>query len=368
MRYITPDDIRDIALGSTLLGAGGGGDPYMGTLETITALRQCGDVKLLDIDEVPDHWTVAVIGGVGSPTVVLEKGVNGSEYARATEMLERYLGRKLDAFILQEAGGLNSLVPIAAAARVGIPVINADGMGRAFPGLQQDTFCLAGIATTPAVIVDEKGNRSLVETIDNDWTEVIGRHLTTACGGSVIKTGTVMTGAQVKQCAVVGTVDLAQRIGRTIRTIKAIAEKSGETPLQCFLRETGAFLFLKAKVRDVQRETRGGYNYGAALLEGIGEDGGRTGRVVFQNENLYAEVDGRVVASVPDLVCLVDAETFTPITAESIRYGKRVLLVCLPCDAAWRTPEGIALGGPAFFGLDIPYIPVEESHRAMASR
>ena len=324
MRFIDVDDVEDIALGSSLLGAGGGGGPYMGRLETITALRACGPVQLLDADEVPDDWTVASIGSVGAPTVVLEKGVNGQEYARALDMLQRRLGRKIDAFVLAEAGGLNSLVPIAAAARVGIPVVNVDGMGRAFPGLQQDTYCMAGIPTTPMAFVDEKGNRTLVETIDNDWTEALGRAVTTACGGALINVG----------C----------------------------TPRAFFLRESGALPFLQGKISDVLRDTRDGFNVGRAVLEGVGEDRGRTGSVVFQNENLYAEVDGRVVMSVPDLVCLVDAETFVPVTTEVLKYGKRVLLVGLPCDAAWRTDAGVALGGPAFFGFDIPYVPIEERY------
>lgn len=359
MRLIDVDDIGDIALGSSLLGAGGGGDPYMGSLETVAAIRECGPVRLLDADEVPDDWTVASIGSVGAPTVVLEKGVNGQEYARALELLERRLGRAIDAFVLAEAGGLNSLVPIAAAARVGIPVVNVDGMGRAFPGLQQDTYCMAGVPTTPMAFVDEKGNRALIETIDNDWTEAIGRAVTTACGGALINLGATMSGAKMKECAVRDTVDLAQRLGRVIRTAK---QARGCTPREFFLRESGAFLFLHAKVSDVLRETRGGYNFGRAVLEGVGEDRGRAGSVVFQNENLYAEVAGRVAASVPDLVCLVDAETFVPVTTEALRYGKRVLLVGLPCDAAWRTPEGLALGGPAFFGFDMPYVAVEQSY------
>ena len=33
--------------------------------------------------------------------------------------------------------------------------------------------------------------------------------------------------------------------------------------------------------------------------------------MTFQNENLCAEVDGKVIATVPDLICLVDVETFT---------------------------------------------------------
>lgn len=360
MRFIDCEDVVDIATGSALLGAGGGGDPYMGKLETITAIRECGPVQLLDAEEVPDEWTVASIGSVGAPSVVLEKGVNGKEYAIAHDFLQRILGKKIDAFALAEAGGLNSLVPIAAAARVGIPVVNVDGMGRAFPGLQQDTYCLNGVPTTPMVFVDEKGNRSVIETIDNDWTETIGRAITSASGGAIINMGASMTGAKMKQCAVRGTVDLAQRLGAIIRQAKSASEAHGLSPREYFLRESGAYLFMHAKIADVLRQTRDGFNFGQAVLEGIGQDKGKTGSVVYQNENLYAEIEGDVVISVPDLVCLVDADTFLPITTESLHYGKRVLLVGLACDEAWRTPEGLALGGPGWFGFDIDYVSVEE--------
>ena len=98
-------------------------------------------------------------------------------------------------------------------------------------------------------------------------------------------------------------------------------------------------------------------------LEGIGEDKGKKAVVEFQNENIYAEVDGEIVATVPDLICLVDSETFVPITTENLKYGKRALVVGLPCDAAWRTPRGLELAGPSWFGLkDVEYRPVEERH------
>lgn len=361
MRYLDVADIDDIALGSSLLGAGGGGDPYMGRLEAIAAIKEHGPVRLLDADEVPDAWTVAPICGVGAPTVALEKGCNGREYELARQMIEMLIGRPLDAFLLSEAGGLNSVVPVSAAARAGLPLVNADGMGRAFPGLQQDTYTLNGVPTSPMVFVDEKGNRTVCDTVDNTWTETIGRAVTTACGGQVVCLGSTMSGAKMKTSAVIGTVDLAQRLGRIIRTARDQAD-----PLGFFLRESGAYLFMRGKIVDVLRETRDGFNFGRTILEGFGSDKGRAGAIEFQNENLVAEVDGRIVMTVPDLICLVDAETFTPVTTEALKYGKRVLLIGLPCDHAWRSEAGVALGGPAFFGLDVPYVPVEESWQAFS--
>ena len=55
-----------------------------------------------------------------------------------------------------EAGGLNSLLPFQVAAAKGVPIVDCDGMGRAFPGIQQDTFTLNGVSTNPFIIADER--------------------------------------------------------------------------------------------------------------------------------------------------------------------------------------------------------------------
>ena len=71
-------------------------------------------------------------------------------------------------------------------------------------------------------------------------------------------------------------------------------------------------------------------------------------------------VDGRICATVPDLICLVDTETFTPVTTEALKYGKRVMVTGLKCYDMWRTQAGLELVGPRYFGLDTDYIPLEE--------
>ena len=54
MRKIGIQEIEDIALGAALLGAGGGGDPYIGKLTAIGAVKECGEVELIGADEVPE--------------------------------------------------------------------------------------------------------------------------------------------------------------------------------------------------------------------------------------------------------------------------------------------------------------------------
>ena len=70
-----------------------------------------------------------------------------------------------------EAGGLNSTTPFAVAAQLGIPLVDADGMGRAFPGAPDGDATIYGVPATPMAIADEKGNTAVINTIDNRWTE-----------------------------------------------------------------------------------------------------------------------------------------------------------------------------------------------------
>ena len=170
MRKIGIPEIEDIATGAALLGAGGGGDPYVGKLVAIGAVQECGPVTLLEPEEVPDDALIVPIAMMGAPTVLAEKAIGGTEYQKLFDMVSKFFGQKIYAFMPIEAGGVNSMLPIAAAARLGMPMVDVDGMGRAFPELQMVTFTVGGMKATPMALVDEKGNSCIFETITNKWT------------------------------------------------------------------------------------------------------------------------------------------------------------------------------------------------------
>ncbi len=357
MRKIGIAEIEDIALGAALLGAGGGGDPYVGKLVAIGAVQQHGPVTLLEPDEVPDDALVVPIAMMGAPTILGEKAVGGGEYQTLYDAVSSFYGKPIYAFMPIEAGGVNSMLPIAAAARLGLPLVDVDGMGRAFPELQMVTFTIGGGSATPMALVDEKGNSCIFRTITNKWTEELARAVTMACGGSVSVSLYAMEGAFMKRYGVKGIVTRSQMLGSAIRKVK---ETSQGTPEEEFLRITEGFKLFRGKIGDVLREVRGGFNFGKVLLEGISEYKGRQAYVEFQNENLTVTVDGELLCTTPDLICLVDTETFTPVPTDALKYGKRVLVVGLKCFPLWRTKEGLDLVGPRYFGVDTDYIPLEE--------
>ena len=357
MRKISVPEIEDIALGAALLGAGGGGDPYVGKLVAIGAVRECGPVTLLDPDEVPDDALIVPIAMMGAPTVLCEKAIGGDEYKTLCETVSAFYGKPIYAFMPIEAGGVNSMLPIAAAARLGLPLVDCDGMGRAFPELQMVTFTIGGGSATPMAMVDEKGNSCIFRTVTNKWTEEMARAVTMACGGSVSVSLYAMEGKFMKEYGVRGIVTRSEILGSAIRKVK---DSSDRTPEEAFLEITGGYRLFKGKICDVLREVRNGFNFGKVVLDGIGEDKGRSAYVEFQNENLTAVVEGEILATTPDLICLVDTETFIPVPTDALKYGKRVMVVGLKCFPLWRTEEGLKLVGPRYFGVETDYIPVEE--------
>ncbi|BBG02849.1 MULTISPECIES: DUF917 domain-containing protein [Pseudonocardia] len=360
---LTPDDLPDLARGAALLGTGGGGDPYIGRLMVEQAMREHGPVTVLDPHDpadLADEAFVIATAMMGAPTVMIEKIPRGEEPVLALRRLEAHLGRTADATIPMECGGINSMIPLLVAARTGLPVIDADGMGRAFPELQMETFGVYGVAGSPMVVAGDHGESVLIDTgADNHRMEYLARGTAIRMGGSALIAEYPMSGHDVRRTAIPHTLTLALRLGRAIREarerlhdpVSAIAETLAPT-LYRHLR-----VLFAGKVTDVERRTVDGFARGSARFAAF--DGGAELHTVFQNETLVATVDGETVAVVPDLICVLEAESGEPITTEALRYGQRVVVVGISTPDMMRTPEALAVFGPACFGLDVPFVPVE---------
>lgn len=351
-RLVREGDLDDISRGAAVLGTGGGGNPYIGKLLAQQAIREFGPVTVVSAEEVPDDALVVHSAMMGAPTVMLEKLPRGDEIVQAFSMLQTYLGRTVTHTVCGEAGGINSTIPFVVAARMGIPLIDADGMGRAFPELQMVLPTLYGLSCTPLAIADEKGNAGILTTISNRWTERLARSMTVDMGCSALITSFPMSGSQVRESMALGTLGLAQDLGRRI----GLARATHADPIAAICSRLEGKMLFQGKVVDVNRRTESGFAKGTARLDGTDGYAGSSMELNFQNENLVGRVDGRVVASVPDLIIVLDSETGEPVTTEELRYGFRVTVIAAPCDPRWREPEGLALVGPRYFGYNFDYV------------
>jgi DUF917 family protein len=363
LRTVGEEQLEDIALGAGILGTGGGGDPYIGKLLAREVIREYGPVTVVDIDEVPLDALVIPAAMMGAPTVMLEKLPAGHEIVRAFEQLQRHLGRAATHTMPAEIGGMNSVMPLCLAARLGLPVVDADFMGRAFPELQMCLPTLYGIGAAPMAIADDKGNAAIIETTDNHWTERLARSITVDMGCAALVALYALEGRNLPDMTVPGTLRTAEELGRLIRETR----ERHEDPVAAILGRLGAHKLFAGKVVDVHRRTEKGFARAEFCLDGLGADAGQEFRLHTQNEHLVAELGGEVIASVPDLIIVLDSETGQAITTEEMRYGFRVTVIAAPCDPRWRTDEGLALVGPRYFGYEFDYRPFPELLEGVAA-
>lgn len=355
LEIITETDVERIALGAALLGTGGGGDPHVGALIARRMIRMHGPVPVKNLNELSDDDFVVPVGMIGAPSVAVEKIMSEDELSAVLTLLEQATGRKATAIMPIEIGGGNSMIPIAAAAVSGLPVLDADAMGRAFPEAQMVTFHLAGHGPGFTSMVDCQGNAVLTKPRDGEWSERLARALTIPMGGSVTMADYAYGGDIVRDCALPGTLSLAHDIGKILTASTA---NEGQR-LNELLEKLDGYLLFEGKVVDLKRAFEDGFTKGRATLDGIGNDKGNTFELYFQNEMLLARRNGQVAAVTPDLIAVLDSTTAQPITTESLKYGARVHIIAMPCHEKWRSPEGLAAAGPSHFGYPDPFVPIE---------
>jgi DUF917 family protein len=320
---------------------------------TELAIKAHGPVRLMEPAELDDDDFVILLWNIGAPVVGMERIEKGDEGVRALRALEDFLGRQAAALSPVEVGGSNSTMPIRVAALTGLPLVDCDGMGRAYPEVQMITPTLFGIRATPASLVDTAGNCLILQTVDNHQTEPLARAACVQMGGRAAMAGYPMTGQQLREVMIPGTMTLAQNIGIALRE----ARQAHTDPIQAILNVTGGFRLFEGKIIDVNRQITRGWAKGHFDVQGTDE----TLRIEFQNEFLIARtLSGRLLCSVPDLIMSVDSQTGDPITTETLHYGYRITILGIPCNHRWRTEAGIKLGGAGYFGYELEYVPVEE--------
>jgi len=198
-------------------------------------------------------------------------------------------------------------------------------------------------------LADEKGNVLLIrDSLNNRWTERFARNATIDMGGSSMIALYPLEGWQAKRALLPGSISLARRIGHRIR----LAWNEKTDPIEAVLQATRGRELFRGKISDLERRSETGFARGIVRLRGTGAFDSQDLSIHFQNENILAELDGRRVAAVPDLISILDSETGAPITTEGLRFGLRVVVITIPSHPKWRTKKGLELVGPECFGYD----------------
>lgn len=347
---IGENELDALAIGANILGSGGGGDPVYDMLIAKECIREWGPVPLLSLDNLNDESWIAPIGYMGAPLICLEKIPSGREFPLIVKQLENY-HMSIRGLLPFEIGGSNALAPFAAAGQLGLPVIDADTFGRAFPEMNMSVCELAHISPSPAIIVDNHDQYAIVHANDGASMERQLRALTTSMGASAAVCTYPMQGKQAKEILIKGSLSLAIQMGKAFIDNQ---ENGTLAPIE-ILKQWGGKLLFEGAIVDFDSSLKDSFLKGKVFIEKAKQEW----VIHFQNEYLAVEDNShRFLATTPDIIVLIDKSGGLPVPVERLAFGLEVSVCALPAPAIWQTPAGLACVGPRCFGFACDYQPI----------
>jgi len=361
-------EIEWMLKGLGVLGTGGGGDPDAWGASIIDADLAKGRVyQLVNPEEVGEDALVVSGGYLGSVAEdraldrVVDEWEKCFELEGALREMETLLGRRIDYIVPFEMGGGNTPAILSAGARLGIPVVDGDALGRAAPETQMTSFIGHGIQLTPMPLVDSKGTIVIVKgSEDIFFPDEVGRFVVSSKLGLVANSHYPMSGADLKQSVIPNTITKAIDLGRFVASLTGRA-KDKLAKLSGHLQ---GFPLLWGKVTVINGENRGGFYFAHVRIEGLDKYKTHIVELTIKNEVMCARLDGRPVVIFPDLVLVLDPDTNEGMMTPDIKEGRELLLVAVPCHPRLREALETETGARALasdrYGERIDYRPVED--------
>lgn len=351
-RVLKSDDIEALAIGAWILGTGGGGDPYHKLLNMRQLYNAGYSVTLVDPMSLPDDALVAIVSNMGAPIVGQERLADPEFSVRPLRIMERHLGRKFDAVMALEIGGGNGLQPLLISALTGLPVVDADTMGRAYPEAQMTSVAVAELKCYPFSMADIRDNEIIIPRAASwHWMEKISRKACTEIGSVAATCKAPRSGAEVKQHGILYTTSKAIRLGETVLE----AKRTHADPIEAVLTAAHGKRLFTGKIIDVERRATEGFLRGKATIEGMNSNLGSVMEVHFQNEFSVGFVNNEPIVMTPDLICILDTVSGEGVGTDIIRFGQRVTVLALPAPSVFLSDKGLEAVGPRAFGFDIDF-------------
>lgn len=339
MEHVAESAIDDVVRGAVHFGSGGGGDPYLGQQLLVAAVRRHGPIPLVTAGELPPDALVLPVVSGGTPHTLVEKAHSTGEAETLRTAVEARAGRKCAAVLPIQLGSVNVAVPLAVAAELGLPCLDLDLMRRTLPSIDLTLLRLAGFSVSPITVV---GGSGVVAELSQGSDAVLGelvRAVLPPLGLVALISAYRVTAGDCARLGAVGSISECARIGA------ALAEPGYEP----YLRACGGRLVCTGTVAEVLQHSSDGWPRGVVSLdtaEGFA-------RIDFQNENLIVSREGTVLATVPDLIAVADADTSALTQTVDLAVGQEVHVLASPVDERWHTPEGHAAAGPRAFGYAV---------------
>lgn len=364
----TATDVEDFLRGANFLSASGGGDPAVEREDLLSDVEDGFDIGWVPLDQFDDDEMLFCSCYSGS--IAPESFADPSERAErlgggrvvdrplvaAVSLLERDLGVRCAGLISVEIGGINCGAILDAAARLGLPLADADYSGRAIPELHATALDLYAKRVLPFALADHFGNEIVVTASpSNAWTERISKHLALSSLGIIGCAFAALPASEVRQIAVLDTMSEAMRLGAAIRD----AREQGTDPVAAAANALDGWVLFRGTIVGREWENTG-YMEGRHTIEGTGESSGHVLEVWFRNENHVSWLDGEPWVASPDLIEFCDPNTAEPLVNTYLELDQEIAVVGRRRRDAFDSAGGLATLGPQHFGFEIEFRGIEQ--------
>ncbi len=364
------EDIDPLLEGLAIFGTGGGGSPAWGKA-ILENDFDCGRTpRLVDLQTIADAGTVVSGGIMGSVKVLEQMGTEKImrhweekfELLEVTRVMEQLLGKPIEYVVPFEVGGLNTPVILSLGARMGVPVIDGDALGRSAPETQMTSFIGHDVSLTPMPLVDMQGNVVVVQSAtDPTFPDQVGRFVISRGGGLGANNHYPMSGKTAKRVIIPNTISASLHLGKTV----AQARQAGTDPVAAVAREVGGQLLFQGEITTMQEAEALGFYFTTVGLQGQGRFAQHKAELTIKNETMYLAIDGAPRAYFPDLVLMLDPETGRGLMSVELSIGRAVSLVVTACHSRLReavlSGKAEAAFSPARYGRpNDHYRPLEE--------
>ena len=350
---IRREDIDAFLAGMATYGTGGGGNPETGRALLEAGLSAGRTFQIVDPEDVPDDAWICSGGIMGSVRRLRDEEDEETEdpessakmLVEAIRTMEEIKGRKVDYLIPFEVGGSNTPVILSAAAMMGIPAIDADGVGRAAPETQMTIWIGKGISLTPMPVVAQDGNRVVVmDGNEPTYADEIGRVVVVKGGGTAANAHYFMSGRQMKECSCLRILSRALELGR----VQTAGLRAGENQFDAVCRMLGGKTLISGKIRSEQGVDEGGFYLTELLVDGTGPWAGQEAKLILKNETMLIWVNGKLRSVLPDYIFMLDPATGISIQTADICAGMEIAFVGAPCDPRLAETLQTEIGRKAF--------------------
>lgn len=364
-------EVEDFVRGCTFYGTGGGGLPSNGIDSLMSEIEKGNKVGWIDVNQIDDDAITVcpfLMGSIAPHTDEVKKEMEGfgltdsvnkekERLGKAVAELSKYTGKKIGAVVPIELGGANTPGPLAAGILNGIPCVDGDYTGRAIPEILQTTPYINGKVLWPVTSVDEFDNICIIDkAINYRMVERIGKLIASGAYGLAGQAGFLMTGKEMKEIIIPGTLTECYELGKMIRE----SRENGLNPIDEIIKKLDGYLLAKGTVTGKDTEDKLGYYWGTHTITGKEEFKDNIYKIWFKNENHIMWENDKPIITSPDIIVVVDSKNGEPYANPVLKVGDEVCVIGLKAREIFKSEKGIGVLGPRYFGYDIDYMPIEE--------